>query len=99
MLRRDEPEGVERMAITEFSLIPVGARVQIRRGRFPMDPRLIGRTGTVVENSQYTPHQVSVTLDGEAEIRVFNPGEVEVVEGPAALPPDHEEARKRLARP
>ena len=87
------------MAITEYSLIPVGSRVEIRRGRFPMDPGLLGRTGTVVENSQYYAHKVSVTLDGEGEIRTFAPGELEVVEGRAALPPDHEEARKRLARP
>lgn len=87
------------MSITEFSLIPVGARVKVRRGRFPMDPALDGRVGTVVSNSQYTAHQVTVTLDGDPEIRVFAPDELEVVEGPAALPPDHAEARKRLARP
>ena len=87
------------MAITEFSLIPVGARVKVRRGRFPMDPGLLGRTGTVVENSQYYAHKVSVTLDGDPEVRVFAPGELETLEGPAALPPDHQEARKRLSRP
>lgn len=87
------------MAITEFSIIPVGARVKVQRGRFPVDPRLLHRTGTVVENSQYYPHKVAVTLDGEDETRVFAPGELAVVEGPAALPPDHQEARKRLARP
>ena len=87
------------MAITEFSLIPVGARVTVKRGRFPVDPALLGRTGTVVESSQYSAHQVSVTLDGETEIRVFEPGELEVPGAPAALPPDHQEARKRLARP
>lgn len=87
------------MAITEFSLIPVGARVQVRRGRFPMDPRLIGRSGLVVENSQYYAHKVSVTLDGEDEIRTFAPGELEVVDEPSALPADQAEARKRLARP
>lgn len=87
------------MAITEFSVIPVGSRVKVRRGRFPMDPVLDGRVGTVVENSQYTAHQVTVTLDGEPDIRVFSPGELEVVEGRAALPADQAAARKRLARP
>lgn len=87
------------MAITEFSLIPVGARVKVRRGRYPLDPSLVGRAGTVVEASQYYAHKVSVTLDGESEIRVFAPGELEGTEAPAALPPDHREARKRLARP
>lgn len=87
------------MAITEFSIIPVGSRVKVRRGRFPMDPGLIGRSGLVVENSQYEAHKVAVTLDGESVIRAFAPSELEVVETVAALPPDHEEARKRLARP
>ncbi|MBW3553266.1 MAG: hypothetical protein KY466_07145 [Gemmatimonadetes bacterium] len=87
------------MAITEFSVIPVGSRVKVRRGRFPMDPRLIGRPGLVMENSQYEPQKVAVVLDGETEIRTFAPGELDVVEGVAALPPDHGEARKRLARP
>lgn len=87
------------MAITEFSIIPTGARVKVRRGRFPMDPALIGRTGLVVESSQYDAHRIAVTLDGEVETRAFAPGELEIVAAPAALPPDHAEARKRLARP
>ncbi len=87
------------MAITEFSVIPMGSRVKVRRGRFPMDPKLIGREGLVVENSQYYPQKVSVTLDGEDDIRVFAPGELEVVDGPPSLTADQAEARKRLARP
>lgn len=87
------------MAITEFSILPIGARVRVRRGRFPIDPRLVGRTGTVVMNSQYRAKEVGVVLDDEPDIRVFSPGELEALEGQAALPPDHAEARKRLARP
>ncbi|HUG42548.1 MAG TPA: hypothetical protein VMM12_18940 [Longimicrobiales bacterium] len=87
------------MAITEFSLIPSGARVRVRRGRFPMGPSLVGRVGTVLENSPYDAQRVSVTLDGETEIRAFAPGELELVDGPSALPRDQQEARKRLARP
>lgn len=87
------------MAITEFSILPVGARVRVRRGRFPIDPRLPGRTGTVVINSPYRAKEVGVVLDGESDVRVFSPGELEVVEGEAALPPDHAAARKRLSRP
>ena len=87
------------MAITEFSVIPVGGRVKVCRGRFPMDPRLIGRLGTVVENSQYDPQKVAVVLDDEEGIRTFAPGELDVVAGVAALPADQEQARKRLARP
>lgn len=87
------------MAITEFSVLPVGSRVRVRRGRFPMDPGLNGRLGTVVESTPYEPHKINVTLDGESEIRAFAPSELEVVEGREALPQDHAAARKRLARP
>lgn len=87
------------MSITEFSILQVGARVRVRRGRFPLDPRLPGRTGTVVINSPYRAKEVGVVLDGEADMRTFSPGELEVVEGQQALPPDHASARKRLSRP
>ena len=87
------------MAITESSIIVPGTRVEIRRGRFPADPRLIGRRGTVVHNSQYYPHRVEVQLDGERRIRMFAPEELRAA-GPApVLPPDQAAARKRLVRP
>lgn len=87
------------MAITELSTLPHGTRVRIKRGPFPTDPALLGRLATVVEHSQYTPHQVSVSLDGDSQIHVFAPAELEVVTGPEAIPPEREEARKRLVRP
>lgn len=87
------------MAITELSVLPHGTRVRIERGPFPTDPALLGQMGTVVEHSQYFPHNVSVTLDGDPRIRTFAPVELEVVEGPEAIPPDHVAAKKRLARP
>ncbi|HSH45609.1 MAG TPA: hypothetical protein VK966_07120 [Longimicrobiales bacterium] len=87
------------MAITEFSILPVGARVRVRRGRFPIDPQLPGRVGTVVINSQYRAKEVGVVLDGESEMRMFSPGELEAVEGMPPLPSDQAAARKRLARP
>ncbi len=87
------------MAITERSVIPVGSRVEVTRGRFPADPRLVGRKGMVVENSQYFPHKVEVQLDGDPEIRTFAPGELLVASSPDALPPDEAAARKRLSRP
>lgn len=87
------------MAITEFSVLPHGTRVRVKRGPFPADAALLGRAGTVVEHSQYYPTKIEVTLDGEARIRTFAPGELDVVEGPEAIPPDQEAARKRLARP
>lgn len=87
------------MSITEFSVLPHGARVRIKRGPFPTDAALLGRMGTVVEHSQYAPHKVGVTLDGGQTIRTFAPVELEVVEGPAAIPPEREAAKKRLVRP
>jgi hypothetical protein len=87
------------MAITESSIIQVGTRVKIRRGPFPADPSLIGRSGTVVYNSQYLPQKVDVTLDGEDRIRTFAPGELDVEEGTLTLPPDQTAAMKRLSRP
>lgn len=87
------------MAITELSTIPQGTRVRIGRGPFPADPALVGRTGTVVEHSQYTPHKVGVTLDGDPQIHVFAPAELEVVTGPEAIPPEQEAAKRRLVRP
>lgn len=87
------------MATTEFSVVQIGTRVKVGRGPFPTDPGLVGRLGTVVESSQYYPNKVSISLDGDPEIRTFAPVELELVEGPEALPPDIEAARKRLVRP
>lgn len=87
------------MSITELSVLPHGTRIEVKRGRFPADPELVGRTGVVVEHSQYFPHKVSVSLDGDPEIHTFAPDEVDLVSAPAALPEDKAEAKKRLARP
>jgi hypothetical protein len=87
------------MAITESSIIQPGTRVAVRRGPFPSDPALIGRRGSVVLNSQYDPHKVEVSLDGDPDIRTFAPSELELLDGPEALPGDQAAARKRLARP
>lgn len=87
------------MAITDLSVLPVGTRVRIQRSTIPSNPGLIGRPGTVVEHSMYFPNNVGVVLDGEPEIRTFAPAELEILEGPEAIPPDRDAARKRLSRP
>ena len=87
------------MAITELSVLPHGTRVRIKRGPFPSDPGLIGQPGTVVEHSPYFPPHVGVTLDGDPRIYTFAPGELEILDGPQALPADRETAKKRLSRP
>jgi hypothetical protein len=60
---------------------------------------MVGREGAVVEHSQYFPHKVEVTLDGDPAIHTFAPDELDVISAPEALPKDKEMARKRLARP
>lgn len=87
------------MSVTELSVLPHGARVKVRRGPYPSDPALLGQVGTVVEHSVYFPTKVSVTLDGEPSIRTFATAELEVVDGPEAIPPDREAGRQRLVRP
>ena len=87
------------MSITELSVLPHGTRIRVKRGRFPSDPSLVGREGMVVEHSQYSPHKINVSLDGDPQIHTFAPDEVELVSAPPALPEDKEAAKKRLARP
>jgi hypothetical protein len=85
------------MAITG-GLIPEGTRIRIRRGQFPVDPSLLGRTGTVVDTSEYRPHAYGVLLDGESEQRFFAPAELEATEE-RALRADREAAKRRPALP
>ncbi|HET9986474.1 MAG TPA: hypothetical protein VFQ38_23050 [Longimicrobiales bacterium] len=79
-------------------LIPISARVRVRRGPFPTDPALLGLTGTVVESSEYAPNVYGVTLDGESLVRVFAPEELELA-APLPLPPEREAAKRRRALP
>lgn len=87
------------MAITELSVLPRGTRVEVKRGPFPSAAALIGRTGAVVEHSTYFPHKVDVALDGDPRMHTFAPVELEILEGPEAIPADRAAAKKRLSRP
>lgn len=58
---------------------PQGTRVRVRRGRYPLDPRLVGRTGLVVETDDYRPHRLGVVLDDESEQREFDESELEPI--------------------
>lgn len=87
------------MSVTESSVIQPGTRVRVRRGDFPSDPSRVGQSGVVVVHSQYAPHKVEVSLDGDPRIRTFAPSELETLVGPLSLPRDQVAARKRLARP
>lgn len=84
------------MAVTG-ALIPEGSRVRVRRGRFPLDPAVVGRAGTVVSASEYRAYAYGVTLDGEQAVRYFAPEELEVTS--ERLPPDREAAKRRRALP
>lgn len=50
---------------------PVGSRIEVRRGSFPMDPELIGRRGLIVEVDEYRQGRYGVQLDGEEKLRDF----------------------------
>jgi len=81
-----------------IALIPEGTRVRVRRSVLPLDPQAVGRTGTVVDSSEYHMHCCGVVLDGEEELRYFAPNELEVVDAlqPA---PEREAAKQRRALP
>jgi hypothetical protein len=79
-------------------VVPAGARVRVRRGKLPVDPALLGRTGIVVEASEYRPQSYGVALDGETTVRVFATEELEVL-AYDALPPERQEAKQRRALP
>lgn len=79
--------------------VPEGTRVRVRQGRAPQDPGLTGRTGTVVQASEYRNHLVGVALDGDAGIRGFAPDELEVTAAMPLLPPERERAKAKRALP
>jgi hypothetical protein len=78
--------------------VPEGSRVRIRQSTFPQDPALLGRTGTVVNVSEYRTQNVGVALDGTTDVRFFAPEELEVT-NEMALPPDREDAKRRRSLP
>ena len=54
-----------------------GTRVRVRRGRWPIDPTFLGRTGVIVGTSEYRPDRYGVVLDEEEEMRAFAEDELE----------------------
>ncbi len=56
---------------------PQGTRVRIRRGRFPLDPALEGRTGVVVRLDPYRPDLYGVLVDGAPGIVELREEELE----------------------
>ena len=58
-------------------LHPVGTRVRVKRGRFPIDSGLLDREGLVVFLDDYRPGRYGVVLDGEQDRRDFAEDELE----------------------
>lgn len=85
------------MAI-QWPRVAEGTRVKVRQAEFPQDPRITGKTGTVVIASEYSEQMVAVTLDGSSDVRYVAPEELEVTAEPA-LPPEREAAKQRRALP
>ncbi len=81
-----------------FAPLPTGTRVKIRAGNRPHDPTLVGRTGIITESTDYRPDRLGVVLDGEGQIRMFAPGELEVTNA-VPLPPEREAAKRLRALP
>lgn len=54
-----------------------GTRVRVRRGRYPIDPAVVGRTGLVVGTDEYRPERYGVVLDGQSEQLEFHEDELE----------------------
>jgi len=53
-----------------------GTRVRVQRGRFPMDPGLVGRTGLIVDIDTSRRGRYGVQLDREEEVRDFSEDEL-----------------------
>jgi hypothetical protein len=58
------------------SVYAQGTRVRVRRGSYPIDPRLVGKTGLIVQTDDYRPGRYGVVLDEETEQREFNEDEI-----------------------
>jgi hypothetical protein len=71
--------------MVKIQLHPQGSRVKIRKGHFPLDPSLEGRTGTVIQLRRYGGSKYGVQFDGESQIRVFAEDELEPL-GPGRDP-------------
>lgn len=64
-----------------------GTRIRVKRGRFPMDPDLVGRTGMVLATKDHRPGKYGVVLDEEDRVRDFAEDELEKLEGEAVGTP------------
>lgn len=69
----------------KIPLYAQGARVRVRRGDYPMDPRLLGREGTVVSLHRNMPRRYRVELDDESGFHSFDESELELLSSPAGL--------------
>jgi len=62
-------------------VFPLGTRVRVRRGPFPLDPSVVGREGLVMHLDEYREGRYGVILDGEEQVREFAEEELEAPGG------------------
>ena len=79
-------------------LLPMGSRVRVRRGSWPLEAGVEGRTGHVAEASEYRTHRYGVVLEGEQSPRFFRPEELESLDA-LELAPEREAAKRLRALP
>lgn len=71
--------------MVRIHLHPQGTRVRVRRGRYPIDPSLEGREGTVLILDRTKMARYQVQLDGERSLRSFDESELEKISSPASI--------------
>jgi hypothetical protein len=85
------------MAI-ETARLAEGTRVRVRQAFLPLEPGVVGRSGTVIVASDYDSRRLAIALDGEDRLRVFMPEELEVIQE-LPLAPERQSAKLRPALP
>jgi len=74
-----------------------GTRVEVRRGSFPIDRKLLGRRGLVVEVDEYRQGRYGVQLDDEERVRDFAEDELRPLTDEPKPEPDRGSAGPGLA--
>ena len=79
--------------------LPEGTRVKVVQRDLPQDPSTTGRSGVVVQTTEYRANAVGVILDGEAQFRWFRPAELETTQDVPLVPPERFAAKQIKALP
>jgi hypothetical protein len=79
--------------------LPEGTRVKVVQREVPQDRATTGRTGVVVQTTEYRPNAVGVLLDGESSFRWFRPAELETTADVPLMPPERYAAKQIKSLP